>query len=88
MEPDKGVPRHRDGAMQAPQISDQGRRIQFGDEAIDHAVVDSLRLDPAKARPSAKARKGEADALVGRRKKPAPSCIEADAAGLEHWPQA
>ena len=40
--------------------------MEFGDETSDRAVVDGLRGDPPKTRPSGEARKPMADPLVGR----------------------
>ena len=63
----KSIPRFRDDTAQVANVPDQGRRIQFGDEAVDRAVVDGLWRDTAQACPSNETRKAMAHPLVGGR---------------------
>jgi hypothetical protein len=88
VEPCEGVPRLRHGAAQPAQVPDQGRFVEFGDETADGGVVDGLWGNSALARPPAQPRKTMARPLVGGRQKPGPVCIEVEASGLEHRPQA
>src|SRR5262249_20846334 len=74
----QGFPRPGNGCRQEVKLSGQGRPAEFGDEAVDRAVVDRLWPDPAQARPPGETRKAMPNLPVGRRKNAAPSPIQVE----------